>query len=123
MESRGRRRWQDKVLTLSISLRYRLAINHELTSKVLGIFIRVVFGWLRAGSRWRLRVGRSWDDAIAERSGRCEDAVVGDEVDPWSRHERGESCQEVERVENYVGRAVAEFSFKLIDDPGAVGGQ
>jgi hypothetical protein len=42
------RQW---VLTLPISLRYRLAFDHELTSRVLGIFIRAVFAWQRLQAR------------------------------------------------------------------------
>ena len=69
------------------------------------------------------RLGRSWHDALSERRGGGEDAVVCHEVDPWSRDERREPCDQVERVEYDVGRAIAELLLQLVDDLGAVGGE
>ncbi len=57
------RQW---VLSLPFALRYRLAYDRELTSAVLGVFVRAVFGSLRRRARHhapargrRVQCGRS----------------------------------------------------------------
>ena len=84
-------------------------------------------GWRSLGAGLRVGafgvVGRSWHDAIAERRGWGEHAVVGDQVGARSRHQSGESRDEVERIEDDVGGPVAELALQLVDDLGAASGE
>ena len=64
-----------------------------------------------ASSRWRNHCAPS---AIGRMAAPNEHPMKPGQVNPWTRHQRGQPGKEVQRVENDVGGAVPIRCFKLI---------
>ena len=58
--------------------------------------------------------GPGHDEVTAPGIGRKQ-AVISDEMDAWSRHQGGETSDEVMRFEQHVSGAIGESMFEFVD--------